>query len=82
MQDEYRKAMTGKSRVMAVKTFCAECMAWERPLASAIRACTDQGCPLYPYRPYRESDAANSDAAECHLRRTLESTTSEKGYIR
>ncbi len=67
MQDEYRRAMTGKSRVMAIKTFCAECMGWEKPLASAIRACSDQGCSLYPYRPFRESDTAHSDAVECQL---------------
>ncbi len=67
MQNEYRRAVTGRSRVMAVKTFCAECMGWDAPLASAIRACTDQGCPLHPYRPYRESDTAHSDVKECHL---------------
>ena len=67
MQDEYRRAMTGKSRVMAVKSFCAECLGWEKPLAKAIRACTDRGCPLYPYRPYREFDTAHSDAKECAL---------------
>ena len=65
MQDEYRRAMGGKSRVMAIKTFCAECMGWEKPLSKAIRACTDQGCSLHPYRPYQKFDADESDTKEC-----------------
>jgi hypothetical protein len=67
MQNEYRQAMSGKSRRLAIKCFCAECMGWEKPLANAIKACTDQGCSLYPYRPYQESVTAESDAKECTL---------------
>ena len=68
MQDEYRRAMTGKSRVMAVKAFCSECLGWEKPLAIAIRECSDPACPLYPYRPYRTAvNAQESEANECTL---------------
>jgi len=71
MQDEYRQAMAGNSRRLAIKTFCAECMGWEKPLANAIRACTDQGCSLYPYRPYRTTvDTAETEPNE----RTLSGT--------
>jgi len=66
MQDEYRQAMSGKSRRLAIKCFCSECLGWEKPLAIAIRECSDPGCPLYPYRPYRTAvDTPESDVKEC-----------------
>lgn len=55
MQDEYCRAMAGKSRVMAIKTFCPECMGWEKPLASAIRACTDQGIARFTHTGLSET---------------------------
>ena len=65
MQDDYRRAMSGKSRVMAVKAFRSECMGCEKPLGIAIRECSDPGCPLHPYRPYRTTvDAQESEANE------------------
>ena len=68
MQNEYLQAMAGKSRRLAIKTFCSMCLGWEKPLANAIRACTDQGCSLYSYRPYQtKGDAAESDSVECTL---------------
>jgi len=68
MQDDNYKAMLGKSRVMALKSFCTECMGWEKPVANAIRECSDHGCALYPYRPYRTAvDAAESGAEQCVL---------------
>jgi len=68
MLNEYRKAMAGKSRVMAVKAFSSECLGGEKPLATAIRECSDPGCPLYPYRPYRMAvDAQESEGNECTL---------------
>ena len=58
MQDEYLKAMQGKSRKFAIKAFCSMCLGWEKPLAKAIRECPGVDCPLYPYRPYQnKSDA-------------------------
>ncbi|MCK9598489.1 MAG: hypothetical protein M0R06_05570 [Sphaerochaeta sp.] len=46
----YRTAMKGKSRLAAVKAFCLECCGWER---EQVHDCTDTGCPLWPYRPFR-----------------------------
>jgi len=48
----YRKAMGGRSRKMAIKAFCLECVGWDR---GEITICTDSGCPLYPYRPYKQT---------------------------
>jgi hypothetical protein len=44
----YQKAMTGRSMKRAIKSFCLECVGWQR---EEIKLCTDLGCPLYPYRP-------------------------------
>jgi len=46
----YQRAMTGKSRKAAIKSFCLECVHWER---EEIRRCTYRKCPLHPYRPYK-----------------------------
>ncbi len=46
----YKRAMTGKSRVAAVKAFCLECVGHAR---KEITLCTSPACPLYPYRPYK-----------------------------
>lgn len=43
----YRQAMTGRSRQAAIRVFCLECVSYVR---EEVRQCTDQGCPLYPYR--------------------------------
>lgn len=48
----YDKAMSGKSLRAATKAFCLECVQWQR---EEVRACPSVACPLYPYRPYRES---------------------------
>lgn len=44
---QYRKAMAGRSRRMAMKAFCAECVMYA---VNEVENCTDEGCPLYPYR--------------------------------
>lgn len=51
-QKTYKKAMQGKGLRAAVKAQCCECVNWKR---DEVTACTDQGCPLYPYRPYQEA---------------------------
>lgn len=56
----YKRAMTGKSRAAAMTAFCYECCGWQR---AEVYACTDTGCPLYPYRP--TSDVPQ-DEAEAH----------------
>jgi len=45
----YLRATRGKSYAAGVKSFCLECLGWER---AGIPQCTSLGCPLYPYRPY------------------------------
>jgi hypothetical protein len=54
MRATYDKAMTGKSRTAAVRAFCQECCGYER---FQVSLCTDTGCPLYRYRPYRSAAA-------------------------
>ena len=49
----YRKAMTGKSFRAAMHAQCLECVMWQR---IEVAKCTDKGCPLYNYRPYKEED--------------------------
>ena len=65
MRKTYDKAMTGKSRGAAVKAFCCECCGYDR---KEVSLCTDPGCPLYLYRPFRSSaaikKAREQDAAE------------------
>jgi len=65
MRKNYEKAMTGKSRGAAVKAFCCECCGYER---KEVSLCTDTGCPLYLYRPFRSAAAVKKareqDAAE------------------
>ena len=51
--EHYNTAMQGKSRKTGIAAFCCECMGWDAGLTENIRGCTDVGCPLYPYRPYR-----------------------------
>jgi hypothetical protein len=48
----YDRAMQGKSLKSAVKSFCLECVCWQK---EEVRLCTSLACPLYPYRPYRIS---------------------------
>ena len=49
-RETYRRAMSGGSRVAAIKSFCLECVGW---LPHEVECCTCPTCPLYPYRPYR-----------------------------
>ena len=46
----YRKATERKSMAAAVKSFCYECMGYQR---EEVKVCTDLGCPLWMYRPGR-----------------------------
>ncbi len=47
LRKTYKAAMSGNSRVSAVRAMCHECMGWE----TKPRDCDDESCPLYPYRP-------------------------------
>jgi hypothetical protein len=60
-QGTYNKAMTGKSRGAAIKAFCQECIGY---VMKEVTLCTDTGCPLYLYRPYRSPAAIKRAKAE------------------
>jgi len=46
----YEKAMSGKSKSAGIKAFCLECCNWEY---GEVADCSDTGCPLFSYRPYK-----------------------------
>ena len=43
----YRKAMTGKSRRAAIRSFCLECVGYQQ---AEVDRCPATACPLHPYR--------------------------------
>lgn len=47
-RETYKKAVSGKSKALALKALCLECMGWDRV---AVKNCTALACPLWPYRP-------------------------------
>ena len=53
----YLKAMRGRAPKAAIKAFCEMCMGWEDRIVQ-ISGCTDPACPLYPYRPYKNTPGA------------------------
>ena len=46
----FENAYKGKSRRLAIKAFCFECMGYDR---AAIRNCTAPACPLWEVRPFK-----------------------------
>ena len=52
---KYMKAIEGNSRSAAVFSFCCECMGWDNYTAG-VKECTDLGCPLYNFRPYKDKE--------------------------
>ena len=50
-RNHYKKAMTGRNRTAAIKSFCLECTGWQRV---ETKNCDSVACPLYPYRPYNK----------------------------
>ena len=43
----YDRATKGRSRSMAIRTFCLSCMGWS---PKETELCTAPGCPLYKWR--------------------------------
>jgi len=43
----YNKAVTGRSRKAAIRSFCLECTGYS---PKETENCTDKACPLYKYR--------------------------------
>jgi len=63
----YQKAVQRKSMAAAVKSFCYECMGYQR---EEVKVCSDLGCPLWAYRPGRSV----SKKAKIERLQTAEST--------
>ena len=53
-----------RSRKDAIKIFCVECVGGGPGYRGTIRDCTDRGCPLYPWRPYKGKDDSAADIPE------------------
>lgn len=68
----YDKAMKGRSMKAATKAFCLMCVCWQK---EEVRLCTDLACPLYPYRPYKNSSNRRSEQRSLGV----ESTETGKG---
>ena len=50
----YLLAMGGKSRKKAVEVYCLQCAGWKR---KQVAACPNLACPLYPYRPFTNTNS-------------------------
>lgn len=50
MQGIYRRAMTGRSRQAAMKSFCLECQGYDR---KAVAECVARNCSLWRFRPFQ-----------------------------
>ncbi len=72
IQKTYLKAMEGRSKAAGIRSHCIECFGYDKGYTGSIRECADQGCSLYPYRPYRGHSSPKKGQE-----RGLESTISE-----
>lgn len=52
-----------KSRKDAIKIFCIECVGCAPGYRAEIRNCTDYGCPLYPWRPYKGEEKPSEESS-------------------
>jgi len=55
----FTAAWAGRSRKLAIKAQCVECMGFQR---SQVKGCTSFACPLYPYRPSQTEAEVKVDA--------------------
>lgn len=55
----YEMAMAGNSRRAAMNAFCLECVMWQR---KEVKLCPSIACPLYPYRPFQDTENASQGA--------------------
>jgi len=65
-----------RSRKDAIKIFCVECVGCGPGYRVVIRECTDKGCPLYPWRPYKSND--KTVAPEPEIEKTEEKKKKKK----
>lgn len=56
-QKLYDRAMKGKSRKAAMKSFCIECMGYDH---EEVLNCVDEGCPMFPYRQVKNVDKTSN----------------------
>ena len=63
----YDRATGGKSKAMAIKAFCYECMGYDR---SEVLSCSDPACPLWMYRPGRSVSGKAQDGPLCAVEST------------
>jgi hypothetical protein len=71
----YERAMKGKSRKAAMHAFCLECCYWQ---IKEVQLCSDDGCPLFPYRPRARSSQSSDNSAFSGL----QSKNSGEGVVR
>ena len=45
--------LSPKSRVLAIKGFCFDCMGQEPGWRNSVRECPSKNCPLFCFRPYK-----------------------------
>ena len=58
--DLYRRVIRGKGTLReAIRAQCLECVCWQR---KEVTLCTDNACPLFPYRPYQQQ---LTDGGDC-----------------
>jgi hypothetical protein len=50
-RNTYLRAVGGRSPRAAIKSFCLECVGWQR---RDVALCTAAACPLWAYRPFRK----------------------------
>jgi hypothetical protein len=55
----YERAMKGKSRKAAMHAFCLECCYWQ---IREVQLCSDDDCPLFPFRPQSRNAPRRSNA--------------------
>jgi len=56
-QQNYKTAISGKSRAAAVKAKCLDCCNWQRV---EVADCLVEICPLWLFRPYRSHEKPRS----------------------
>lgn len=56
-QQNYKTAISGKSKTAGIKAKCLDCTNWQRV---EISDCPVETCPLWPYRPYKINSGAET----------------------
>ena len=52
-QQNFKTAITGRSRTAAIKAKCLDCCCWQR---AEVSNCSIDTCSLWLYRPYRRPE--------------------------